>query len=234
MESKIKFDKNTYKSLINYLYENKDEKYRNFHKKLLNNEEIILIGIRTPILRKIAKFIAKNDYICFIENNSHKTYEETILHGLLLGYIKIDFNALDKLIDDFLPYNNNWAINDIVSSNLKIFKDQDISKIFKYLNSSNPFTIRFGLTLLLSHYINEKNIDKILEICNNIKAEDYYVKMANAWLISICYIKFKEKTFAFLKNNDLDKFTFNKSISKICDSYRVSKEEKEVLKTLRK
>jgi len=230
----IKFDKNTYKSLINYLYKNRDEKYRNFHEKLLNNEEIILIGIRTPILRKIAKFIAKNDYMSFIKNNSHKTYEETILHGLVLGYIKIDFNTLDKLIDGFLPYNNNWAINDIVSSNLKIFKDQDINKINKYLTSSNPFTIRFGLTLLLSHYINEKNIDKILEICNNIKAEDYYVKMANAWLISICFIKFKEKTFAFLKNNDLDKFTFNKSISKICDSYRISKKEKEILKTLRK
>ena len=226
------FNKQNYSKFIKELYSKQDLKYQEFHKKLLNSD-IELIGIRTPTLRKIAKEIAQSDYLGYIKYCSHKTYEENTIHGLILGYLKIDTNELLKLIDDFLPYNNNWATNDITSSNLKVFKKLSIDYIYKYINSNNPWEIRFGLTLLLSNYINDENIDEILDIADNIKSKEYYVQMANAWLLSICYIKQKDKTLKYLKNSSLDTFTFNKTISKICDSYRVSKEEKEYLKTLK-
>lgn len=226
-------NKKDYKDFFKRLYTYQDKTYQKFHQKLLKNDEINVIGIRMPILRNLAKEIAKNDYLDYIKYCNHQTYEETIIHGLILGYIKIDTETLLKLIDEFLLYNDNWATNDTTASNLKTFKKIPIDIIYKYLNSKNPWNIRFGLTLLLNHYISDENIDEILDICNNIKSEEYYVKMANAWLLSFCYIKQKDKTLKFLKNNNLDKFTKDKTISKICDSYRVSKEDKEYLKTLK-
>ncbi len=227
------YTKETYQNFINELYKNKDEKYKEFHSKLLKNENITVIGIRTPGLKKLAKEISKNDYQSFIKQNTHKTYEECILHGLILGYIKIDEKELFKLIDDFIPYIDNWATNDLTVSNLKIFKTININKLNKYLKSNNPWEIRFGITLLLSYYIKEENLDKIFNICDSITSDHYYVKMANSWLISMCYIKYPKETHKYLQKNNLDKFTHNKAISKICDSYKVSKKDKDEVRKLR-
>lgn len=226
-------NKKEYQKLLKKLYELKDEKYKQFHSRLLKNENIEVIGIRTPELKKIAKEISKNDYKTFIKENTHQTYEECLLHGLILGYIKVNEKELLKLIDDFIPYIDNWAVNDLTVSNLKAFKTIDLMVINKYINSTNPWEIRFGLTLLLTYYITKENLINIFKICNTITNEHYYVKMANAWLISMCYIKYPKETFKYLKTCKLDKFTKNKAISKICDSYRVDKKQKEEIKKLR-
>lgn len=227
------YTKKEYKNLINNLYTLKDEKYKQFHSKLLKDNNIELIGIRTPELKKIAKEISKNDYNSFIKQNTHKTYEECILHGLVLGYINLEENNLLKMIDEFIPYIDNWAVNDLTVSNLKAFKKINIQVIDKYINSDNPWEIRFGLTLLLNYYINTENLNKIFDICDSIKNTDYYVEMANAWLISICYIKYPKETFKYLKKCKLNKFTMNKAISKICDSYRVSPNDKKEVRKLK-
>lgn len=229
------FDFNSnYDDFLNYLYSLQDKKYLDFHSKLVSNTNII--GIRVPILKQIAKSLANNDYNSFINNNKHSTYEETMLHGLVIGYLKCPFKDVLEYLNVFIPFNDNWAVNDTVCANLKIFKKNQEDG-FKYINklikSKNDWTIRFGLVLLLDHYINDKYIDKIFNIINSIKSEEYYVKMANAWLLSICYIKYHKKTYNFLLNNNLDSFTFNKAISKICDSYRVDKSVKEQLKQLK-
>ena len=222
-----------YNELIKYLKDNQDVKYQSFNKKLLKNDKIEVIGIRIPLLKKIAKYISKNDYQGFIKYNKHITYEECVLHGLVLGYLKLDENNIMELIKEFIPFIDNWATNDTTCSNLKIFQKISISRIDEFIYSENPWSIRFGLTLLLNYYIEEKNLDTIFKISDNIKNEDYYVEMANAWLLSICYIKYPEKTLRFLKKCHLNKFTLNKTISKICDSYRVDKESKERLKLLK-
>lgn len=225
-------NKKDYELFLKKLIESKDLKYKEFHGKLLKSDN--LIGIRVPDLKKVAKEISKNNYKGFIKYTNHNYYEEKTIHGLILGYLKIPESELFKLIDEFLPYNDNWATNDITCSNLKVFKQIPFDSVLKYINSTNPWTIRFGLVLLLNYYINEEYIDKILRICDNVKSEEYYVQMANAWLISICFIKFQKTTYDFLLNNSLNDFTFNKSISKICDSYRIDKEIKEELKKLRR
>lgn len=226
----------TYNDFICFLYSLEDKKYREFHSKLILNEKHI-IGIRTPKLKEIAKEISKGNYLEFLSLCQNELYEEKIISGLILGYIKVDFKDILELLNHYIPMIDNWAINDIVCANLKIFKKNQ-PEGFKYINillkNKNPFIVRFSLVLLLDFYINDDYIDEVLKIANKIRNNDYYVKMANAWLISICYIKYPFKTRKFLCNNNLDVWTHNKAISKINDSRRVSIEDKKDLSILRK
>ena len=227
------WNKETYKNFIKYLFELKDEKYKEMQKRIIKNERIKIIGIRVPILKKIAKEISKHNYIDFIRYNTHTYLEENLLHGLILGYIKVDEEKLLKHIDNFIPYIDNWETCDTVCANLKQFKKIDINIINNYLNN-NPWSQRFGLVLLLDHYIKEENLDFIYNKCINIKTDEYYVKIAISWLLSICYIKHPKETLSFLKKTNLDKFTYNKTLQKMCESYRISKEQKEELRKMKK
>lgn len=233
MDRSEKMDKNSYTTFLNKLVEMHDPTYKKFQEGLFK-EDVSMIGVRTPLLKDFAKKIAKEDFDSFIKCNRHIYYEEKVLHGLLLGYVKMDFKKLLDYIWEFLPYNDNWAVNDLTCANLKVFKknrEEGFPFIRRCLSSSHPWYIRFGLILLLDHYMEDTYIDTILKICDSIKNDDYYVKMANAWLLSICFINFREKTLSYLESNHLDTWTYNKTISKVCDSYRVSKEDKELLKS---
>ena len=224
-----------YNDFIQYLKSLSDSKYREFHFKLTNDNTII--GVKTPKLKEIALYLSKNKYEKIFNKSNFETYEEKVIYGLIIGYLKTDFSIKLKLLNQFLPLNNNWAINDIVCANLKSFKtnqEQGYHFIEKCLKSSNSWDIRFGLVLLLDFYINDNYIDKILKISNSVKNNDYYVKMANAWLISICYIKYPNKTIQFIKNNQLDNWTHNRAIQKIIESKRVNEHEKTNLKELKR
>lgn len=208
-----------------FLYQ--DNEYAKFHKKILKNNEISVIGIRTPILKKIAKEIAKNDYLDYILDNKHEYYEDILLHGLVITYLK-DYNLSIKLFDQYINYINNWACCDIVVCNYKLFskhKEIGLVKIKEYLTSLKPFINRVGIVLLLSYYIDEKYIDIVLELSNSIKNDDYYVKMANAWLISKCLVKYYDKTYKFLLNCSLDDWTYNKAIQKAIESYQIKNKD---------
>lgn len=231
----IIWSKKEYLSFINNLKKQSDLKYKDFHSKLILDN--CLIGIKTPVLRKIAKEISQGNYKAFIKYNNHKYYEEKMIHGLIIGYSKNSFDDKIKLLNEFLPFIDNWAICDITCSNLKDFKknqDQGFKIIVNYLNDNNLWVKRVGIVLLLDYYINDNYIDKILTITEKIKSEEYYVRMANAWLISMCYIKYKNKTLKLFQSNSLDKFTQNKAISKIRDSYQVNEIDKKELLKLKK
>ena len=170
----VKWNKKTYKKFIDYLYTLQDKKYKDFHFKLLKNDSIKLIGIRTNNLKLLAKQISKTNYDEFIKINTHETYEEVVIHGFILSFVK-DFDKLLKLLDDFVKYIDNWATNDLVSASLKQFKknqEKGYNYILKCLNG-NDYMIRFGLTLLLNHYLNDDYIDKVLNISNNINNDNY-------------------------------------------------------------
>ena len=192
----IKWNNDKYNDFLEYLFSIKDEKYAIFHFKLLKNDKIKVIGIRIPVLKKLAKMISKTDYLEFIKLNKHEYYEEILLHGLIITYLKLDFNSIMNLFNEYINYIDNWATCDTVISNLKIFKnnlDAGFIYIEKYLNDKNPWINRVGIVLLLCYYINDNYIDKVLNICNKIKTDEYYVKMANAWLISMCLVKYYDK-----------------------------------------
>ena len=217
------------------LFEYQDLRYKEFNDKIINQDVYPTIGIRIPTLRKLAQEVAKNDYLGYI-NSKHTYYEEYLIHGLVIGYIKIPFKDKLKLLDKYIPTIHDWASVDIPVSNLKDFK-KNLSDGYKYIQKlleGNVWSIRFGLVLLLDYYINDEYIDKVLDISLNIKNDNYYVMMANAWLLSYAYIKYKDKTIKILKDKKLDNIVVNKAISKICDSYRVSISDKEIAKKLKR
>ena len=231
---KFSFDKQDYNRFLDYLWTLQDLKYRDFHKKLILSDN--LIGIRTPEIRRIAKSISKSDYQSFFKLYEHKLYEENLLHGLTLGYLELNFDELKPFIDEFLPFINNWAVCDMTAANLKICrknKDKCFNEIKKYIDSDNYWINRFGYVLLLNYFVDEDYIDKVFRLCERYK-DEYYVKMSIAWLISVYYVKYKDKTLTFLKNNKLDDWTYNKAIQKIIESARVSKEDKEMLKGMKR
>lgn len=218
------------------LFELSDQNYQKFHSKLCPNTDNI-IGVRLPLLRALAKEIAKEDWREYLKTANDDYYEEIMLQGLVIGYAKADISEIIGYIEDFIPKINNWAVCDSFCNSLKITKkNMDIvwDLINKYLNSKNEFEIRFGVVMLMSFYINENYIDQILLLLDRIKHQGYYVKMAVAWAISVCYVKFPEKTLKYLNNNSLDDFTYNKSLQKIIESYRVDNDTKIKIKEMKR
>ena len=212
-----------------------DEKYRDFHKNLCPGVENIL-GVRLPILRKISKNLSKDNYLDYLNSKDLKYYEEIMIKGLTIGYIKVDNDTRFDYIKNFIPYIDNWAVCDSFCNNLK-FTNKNMNEVWNflmtYLSSSNEFELRFVIVMILNYFLTEKFIDDVLNIFNNIHHEGYYVKMAVAWVISFAYIHFPQKTLEFLKNNNLDKFTYNKSLQKIIESNRVSKDDKDLMRSMK-
>lgn len=216
-----------------------DSKYKSFHSNLcpgINN----ILGIRVPVLREYAKkLIKKYSFEELINNIDDEYYEEIMLQGMLIGLnSKENFNVIKKYIEDYIPKIDNWAICDTFCAGLKIVnqnKENMWGFIKQYLDSDQEFYLRFAIVIILDYYIEEKYLEEIFRIFNNIQSEYYYVKMAIAWAISICLIKYYDKTINYLKNNSkIDKWTYNKSLQKAIESYRITKSQKELLKNMKK
>lgn len=218
------------------LFAKQDLKYKEFHSSLCPNVDKI-IGVRVPELRKMAKEIATQDYAQFLEQAKDEYYEELVLQGLVIGYAKISIEDTFKYLKRFVPKINSWAVCDTTCSNLKITKKhmQEMWEFLeKYINSKNEYEIRFALVMYLNYFLTDEYIDEILQKIDKITSPKYYVQMAIAWLVSFAYIKQKEKTEKYLLQNNLDEFTQNKAIQKICESYRVSNEDKEKMRKLKR
>ena len=187
------------------LESNIDAKYREFHSSLVPGQNCRILGVRIPVSRRIAKATARDHYEVYTEQ-----------------------------LDRFVPMINSWGICDSSCATCHFMKkDQEYwyGYLQKWLKSSREYEIRFGVVCLLDFFINDAYIDAVLEEMKKIHHVGYYVKMAVAWAVSICYIHFPEKTQKLLKENSLDDWTHNKTIQKIRESLRISKEEKEMLKT---
>ncbi len=229
------WNKENYQQYISYLKSLQDNAYKEFHSNLTETKYEI-IGIRVPIMRSIAKEIFTGNYLEYLKIKSTNYYEEIMIKGFIIAKIK-DIKLLKKHLLSYSNLVDNWAICDSFCNSLKIVsknKNEFITIIKKLLASNKEFKVRIALILLLSYYVDDEYIDYILNVINEINSEEYYIKMAQAWLLCECFIKEKDKTLKYLKNNNLNKFVQNKAISKIHDSYRVSKEEKEYLNSLRK
>lgn len=218
------------------IFELADEKYKEFHSGLCPNTNNI-VGVRVPVLRNYAKELAKGDFRNYLTNAKDEYYEEVMLQGMVIGLAKMELEERLDYIKRFVPKIDNWAICDVFCAGLK-FVNKNKEKVWKflkqYLKSNKEFEIRFGVVMLLDFYITEDYIDRVIKILNEIKHEGYYVKMAVAWAISICYIKFPKETMKLLQENELDDFTYNKALQKIIESYRVSEEDKKMIRTMKR
>lgn len=213
-----------------------DEKYRLFQMGLCPDTDGI-IGVRLPVLRKLAKEIAKGDWRTYLKNGNNQYFEEIMLTGMVIGCVKTDMEEILKYVGEFVPQIDNWAVCDSFCAGLK-FTKLNKSRVWDflqpYLFSKEEFQIRFGVVMLLDYYIEGDYIDRILNIFNEINREDYYVKMAVAWAVSMCFVKYEVKTIHFLEENELDDFTYNKAIQKIIESLRVDQETKTKLKKMKR
>ena len=219
------------------LFKLQDKKYQEFHSKLCPGTDNI-IGIRIPVLREYAKKLLKeNDFKTLINYIDDEYYEEIMLQGMLIGLAKSNFNEIKPYIENFIPKIDNWAICDTFCAGLKItkkYKREMWNLINTYITSDEEFFIRFAVVIILDYYIEEEYIKENFKIFNNIKSDKYYVQMAVAWAISICFAKYFDKTIKYMKTANLDDFIYNKAIQKAIESYRITKEEKDILRKMKR
>ena len=217
-----------------YLLSQKDEKYRAFTLPLLPNiDEKTFIGVRLPVIKKYAKDLDNSNREEFMKDLPHKYHEENILHAFMLSSIK-DYDEFIRDIDAFLPYVSNWSTCDtICNKNLNKYKDKLILEVYKWLKSKEVYRVRYAVKCLMNYYLgedfNEEHIDKVAEV----KLEDYYVKMMIAWYLATGLAKNYDSFIKPIEQHKFDSFTHNKAIQKAVESYRVSDEHKEYLKTLK-
>lgn len=211
-----------------------DLKYQKFHSSLLPGVQNI-IGVRMPLLRKLAKEVLRGDWRSYLDSSvaePNTYYEEDIIQALLIGTSKLSWQERHAYIKEFVPKINNWAVCDLFCSTLKeaqYYQEEYWQLIVPYFNSSNSYDLRFASVMLLNHFTDDEFVEEALNLLEAIKHEDYYVKMGIAWAISIFYIKQPQLTLKLIKQNNLDDFTHNKAIQKIRESFRVSNEDKEML-----
>lgn len=213
----------------------KDEEYKKFHSALMPTiDPDTIIGIRVPVLRKYAKELYKNNsFEVFLKCLPHKYYEENNIHAFLIEQEK-DFGVLIEKINAFLPYVDNWATCDMLSPKIfKNYKKELFFEIEKWMNSGETYTIRFGIKCLMQYYLDEDFEVSFAQRVADVKSEEYYVNMIRAWYFATALSKQYEISVKFLENRSLDRWTHNKTISKSCESYRISPDIKDYLKTLR-
>ena len=217
------------------LFKMQDMDYRDFNSKLIPTvDKESMIGIRTPDLRKYAKQLGKSsDAIEFLQTLPHKYFDENQLHAFIISEIK-DFKNCIGEINRFLPYIDNWATCDQLSP--KVFKKYH-NELFEYikdwLKSDKVYTLRFGIGMLMEHFLDEDFDILYPETVSKIRSGEYYINMMIAWYFATALAKQYESVIPFIENNSLDIWTHNKAIQKAVESLRISDEKKEYLKSLK-
>lgn len=222
-------------SLQERLFAMQDKQYAAFQAKLAPGvPEDRFIGIRVPVLRKFAKEYAKEDNgKDFLSQLPHIYYDEDMLHALLISQMK-DYDECVQQTDAFLPYIDNWAVCDIMSP--KVFakhKETLMDKIKEWSKSAHTYTCRFGLEMLMSHYLDKDFKAEYLQIPAQAKSDEYYVKMMVAWFFATALAKQWEAAIPYIEQKRLAIWTHNKTIQKAIESYRISPEQKAYLRTLK-
>ena len=218
-------------NLKDRLFELEDKEYKKFSSSLTKTR-YPMIGVRIPLLKKLAKEI-KDENLSF-DNAIY--FEEIMVEGLLVGYLK-DIDLVINKLKNFVCKIDDWSICDSVCANLKITsknKEKMWRFITSYVTSNNEFEIRFIIVMMMNYYLEENYIASVFHILDNIKCDFYYTNMAIAWLLATSLVKLEKQTLEYLKNNNLNDFVINKTISKVNDSYRVSEELKELLKKMKR
>ena len=213
-----------------YLLEHRDPEYKSFTAKLVPNiDPETMIGVRIPDIRALAKTIKDEDTIrAFIKALPHKYFEENILHGLILEKIRDEKSYIAEL-ERFLPYVDNWSVCDTMGC--KRVNDEALIK--KWLKSDHPYTVRFGIKVLMSNYLDAKFDVRYPGMVADVVFDDYYVNMMRAWYFATALAKQYAAVIPFIEEKKLDRWTHNKAIQKAVESYRITDEQKSYLRSLK-
>ena len=217
-----------------FLLANQDKKYRDFTLPLIPNiDKDSFIGVRLPVIKKFAKELDNKTKIEFISSLPHKYHEENVLHSLILSSIK-DYDEFINKVNIFLPYVNNWAVCDsICNKHLSKHKPELLKEIYKWLKSEELYRVRYAVKCLMSYYLDEDFKEEHIDRVSEVKLDDYYVKMMIAWYLATGLAKQYDAFIKVIEEKRFDKETHNKAIRKAIESFRVSDEHKEYIKTLK-
>ncbi len=219
------------------LFELQDLGYKEFHCRLMPGvEPDMVIGVRTPLLRAFAKELAKDGRVVeFLNDLPHRYYDERNLHGFIISETK-DYDECIGQVERFLPIVDNWATCDLLSP--KAFKKKGcrsrlVVDIRRWMDSHEPFTIRFGIEMLMTHFLDDGFAPQYLEWVAAVRSEHYYVRMMVAWFFATALAKQWEAAVIYIEKRALDDWTHKKTIQKARESYRITAEQKEHLLLLR-
>ena len=222
-------------TLYDRLIDVKDDDYQKFQAKLVPNiPPDTILGVRTPQLRKIAKEVFKSDLRDeFLNDLPHRYYEENLIHFFVVALIK-DFDQCVQMTEAFLPYVDCWPVSDQATPNaFKRNHPRLLPYIKKWISSSHIYTARFGIRMLMNEFLGEDFRDEYLELAASKKGDDYYLKMMIAWFFATALAKRYDESVKYLENRVLDDWVHKKTIQKATESYRITAEHKEYLKSLR-
>lgn len=225
----------TIKELQSLLFEYEDKKYGDFSAKLIPDiPREKFIGIRSPEYKNILKRIKDDPVISeFLKTLPHKYHEENCLHVQLINRIK-DFDECVCELEKFMPYIDNWAVNDCVNPLcFKKHRAELIGKVQGWISSEATYTRRCGMKILMANYLDEDFKAEYLDLPADLRSNEYYVNMMTAWLFAEALTKQWDSAVKFIETHRLDSWTHNKAIQKACESFRVPEERKEYLKSLR-
>jgi 3-methyladenine DNA glycosylase AlkD len=214
-----------------------DEKFKDFTSALIPGARPIL-GVRVPILRKLAREITKDGWQTYLKTAPEDTYEEVAIKGFVIGYAKAELKGLLPYIAEHIEKIDDWSLCDGFCSNLKVVekhREEFLEFLLPYAKIDDEFKQRVVAVMLMTYYLTDDYIDMSLEVLDSLKNEKYYCKMAVAWAIATAWAKQREKTYCFMQegNNTLDDWTYNKAIQKMLESYRVSDEDKDMLRKMK-
>lgn len=226
----------TNEEIRHYFETHTDAKYQQFNSSLIPGSAPI-IGVRVPVIRALAKQIAKEDWRSYLKDARDDTYEELSLQGFVIGYAKADIEELLAYAGAFIPKISDWSVNDGFCTTFKIaqkHRGRVWDFLMPYVESEHEFEQRVVAVMLMSHFLVDEYIDRVLDVWDRLRHEGYYCKMGVAWGLATAYAKFPEQTHAFLLRGSLDDFTHNKAIQKMIESYRISDEQKIVLRGMKR
>lgn len=213
-----------------------EPKYQKFSSALVPGE-LTMLGIRLPKLREIAKELAKGNWQEYLKEASDASMEEIMLQGMTIGYARASFEEKKPYITAFVPKIRNWSLCDSVCNGLK-FKQSEKPQVWAflqpYLTSPEEFEVRFGVVMLLSHFIDDTYLPQLFTAFDSIRHEGYYAKIAVAWAVCTCFRSHKEETIHYLKNCKLNDWTYNKSLQKIIESRYSTPEEKDLMRRMKR
>lgn len=217
------------------LFAMQDLSYRDFHSRLMPDvDKAAVIGVRVPELRKYVKELVKDPEIQeFLDDLPHQYYEENNVHGFLIQQMKEYENCMEEL-EKFLPYINNWATCDMTSPKVfKKHKEELLEAVRRWIASNHIYTVRYGIGMLMQHYLDEDFREEYPQMVSEIQSEEYYVNMMIAWYFATALAKQYETILPYIEKQKLDVWTHNKTIQKACESYRITPEQKAYLRTLK-
>lgn len=202
--------------------------------KRIINTNMNLLAIKSPVMKDIAKQIKKGNYFSFLDLMLWDYYEDTVVNGILISQIS-DFDLMKKYLDIYSSRVDNWSTCDLLSFKIKNQEDKFFNLLNEYIKNEKPFVRRIGINILFDFVNNDDYVSSILEILDKFEFEtDYYVNMINAWLLCEMFIKHRDETLRYFESNKLNSFTINKAIQKCRDSYRVTKQDKDLLLKFKK